>query len=166
MARSGFIAKRKVEEDPIFRSRIVTKLINKVMRDGKKEKARRIVYDAFEQIRQQSQKDPLEVFEAALRNTQPRMEVRPRRVGGATYMVPLEVRGQRKEHLALVWIINAARNRASREYVDSKNKSPIMAKKLAQEILGAAQGSGGAVAKKEEVIRMAEANRAFAHFRW
>lgn len=166
MPRSGFVTKRQVEEDLLFRSRIVTKLINKVMQDGKKEKARRIVYDAFAKIRQETGKDPLEVFEVALRNTQPKMEVRPRRVGGATYMVPLEVRGQRKEHLALLWIINAAHSRASHEYVDRKSKSPIMATKLAREILDAAQGSGGAVAKKEEVTRMAEANKAFAHFRW
>jgi len=166
MGRSGFVAKRVIEEDPIYKSRVVAKLINKIMKDGKKEKARKIVYDAFEQIHRETKKDPLEIFEAALKNTQPRMEVRPRRVGGATYMVPLEVRGQRKEHLALVWIINAARQRANREFVDLKDKGLIMAKKLAREILDAAQGSGGAVAKKEEVTRMAEANKAFAHFRW
>jgi small subunit ribosomal protein S7 len=166
MPRSGVVKKRHVEEDPLFRSRIVTKLINKVMQDGKKEKARRIVYDAFVIVRQKSGRDPLGVFEQALSNTQPRMEVRPRRVGGATYMVPLEVRGLRKEHLALSWIVNSACKRPSRDYVDLKIKSPIAAVKLAQEILDAAQGSGGAVAKKEEVTRMAEANKAFAHFRW
>jgi len=166
MARSGKIVKREIEEDPIYKSKIVAKLINKIMKDGKKEKARRIVYDAFELVRQKSKKDPLEVFEQALKNTQPKMEVRPRRVGGATYMVPMEVKGQRKEHLALVWLIHAARQRPSREYVDLQDKSPIIAKKLAQEILDAASGTGGAVAKKEEVTKMAEANKAFAHFRW
>lgn len=166
MARSVLLTKRQVEEDPLFKSRIVTKLINKVMRDGKKEKARKIVYGAFDKIREKTGKDPLEVFYQALKNTQPKMEVRPRRVGGATYMVPLEVKGQRKEHLALSWIIDAARNRSNQDYVDRKSKSPIAALKLAQEILDAAQGMGGAVAKKEEVMKMAEANKAFAHFRW
>jgi small subunit ribosomal protein S7 len=166
MPRFGLVVKRPVEEDPIFHSRVVTKLINKIMREGKKEKARRIVYDAFSIVRQKTGRDPLEVLETALKNTQPRMEVRPRRVGGVTYMVPLEVRGQRKEHLALSWIINAAQTRPSRQYVDRKSQSPIAAAKLASEILDAASGAGGAVAKKEEVTRMAEANKAFAHFRW
>ncbi|OGY23788.1 MAG: 30S ribosomal protein S7 [Candidatus Woykebacteria bacterium RBG_13_40_7b] len=151
--------KRKIEPDVIYNNRGVTRLINKIMRGGKKSVAQAIVYNAFEKIGKEASKEPVEVFEAALRNVQPQLEVRPRRVGGASYQVPLEVKGERKISLALHWIIQTARKKSSSEY-------KTMAAKLAAELTEASQGTGGAVKKKQDIQKMAEANRAFAHFRW
>ncbi len=151
--------KRKLSLDPIYNSRLITRLINKIMYDGKKTVAQKTVYTALEQIEKQAGKNPLSVFEAALANVSPRMEVRPRRVGGASYQVPVEVRGDRKEALGLRWLIKAASLRSSREYKSFANK-------LAAELLDAANNTGGAIKKRDDTLRMAEANRAFAHFRW
>lgn len=164
MPRSGKVDTREVAPDVVFSNTVVTKLINKIMISGKKSVASKIVYGAFEEIKNAGQ-DPVKVFEKALENVTPKMEVRPRRVGGASYMVPLEVRGPRRLALALKWLVDAARNRTPQETGIIKNK-PLMMKKLAQEILDAAQGTGKAIAKKEDMHRMAEANKAFAHFRW
>lgn len=164
MPRSGKIEPRKIEPDVIYASHIVSKLITKIMTSGKKTIAAKIVYGAFEEIKK-SGEDPIKVLEKAVENITPKMEVRPRRVGGASYMVPLEVRGPRRLALALKWLVDAARSRTSHEVGTIKNK-PLMIKKLSRELLDASQGSGKAVAKKEDMHRMAEANKAFAHFRW
>lgn len=156
--RSHRAPKRTTEPDPIYNSKQVTKLINKVMVDGKKSIAQSIVYKAFERI-EKSGKNPLQVFETALANILPKMEVRPRRVGGASYQIPVEVRGDRKEALAIRWLVNAARARLNREF-------HTFDQKLAAEILDASSGIGVAVKKREDTQRMAEANRAFSHFRW
>ena len=156
MTRRGFIAKRDVIADPMYNSKLVTKLINNVMLDGKKTVAQNIVYDAFEIIKEKEQKDPLEVFEAALNNVMPVLEVKARRVGGATYQVPLEIRPERRQTLGLRWLVIYARNRHEK----------TMAEKLAAEILDAIAGNGGAFKKKEDMHRMAEANKAFAHYKW
>lgn len=167
MPRTGRVKRREIDSDSIYQNPLVAKLINKVMVDGKKTIAQKIVYEAFEDIKQKGH-DPLMTFEKAVENVTPKMEVRPRRVGGASYMVPMEVRGSRRQSLALTWIITCARSREIKEIplqLRPKNK-PVMIVKLASEILEAAQGSGRAVAKKEEMHRIAEANKAFAHFRW
>ncbi len=156
MPRRGFIAKRDVIADPMYNSKLVTKLINNVMLDGKKTVAQNIVYDAFDIIKEKEQKDPLEVFEAALNNVMPVLEVKARRVGGATYQVPLEIRPERRQTLGLRWLVTYARNRHEK----------TMAEKLAAEILDAIAGNGGAFKKKEDMHRMAEANKAFAHYKW
>ncbi|MCD6082684.1 30S ribosomal protein S7 [Candidatus Aerophobetes bacterium] len=156
MARRRIAKKRDVPPDPVYNSKLVSKLINRLMRDGKKSKAERICYECFDIIRKRSKKDPLEVFLKALENVKPILEVRPRRVGGATYQVPVEVRKERQEALAYRWIIQFARER----------KGKPMAEKLAEEIMMASRGEGPAVKKKEDTHRMAEANRAFAHYRW
>ena len=156
MPRRGFIAKRDVIADPMYNSKIVTKLINNVMLDGKKTVAQKIVYDAFNIIKEKEQKDPLEVFEEALNNVMPVLEVKARRVGGATYQVPLEIRPERRQTLGLRWLVSYARNRHEK----------TMAEKLAAEILDAIAGNGGAFKKKEDMHRMAEANKAFAHYKW
>ncbi len=156
MPRRGFIAKRDVIADPMYNSKLVTKLINNVMLDGKKTVAQKIVYDAFDIIKEKEQKDPLEVFEEALGNVMPVLEVKARRVGGATYQVPLEIRPERKQTLGLRWLVTYARNRHEK----------TMAEKLAAEIMDAVAGNGGAFKKKEETHRMAEANKAFAHYKW
>lgn len=156
MPRRGFIAKRDVIADPMYNSKIVTKLINNVMLDGKKTVAQKIVYDAFDIIKEKEQKDPLEVFEEALNNVMPVLEVKARRVGGATYQVPLEIRPERRQTLGLRWLVSYARNRHEK----------TMAEKLANEILDAIAGNGGAFKKKEDMHRMAEANKAFAHYKW
>lgn len=158
MPRKGPVRKRKVDPDPIYKDKLVTKLINRSMRDGKKSVAQKEVYDAFEIIKKKK-KDPIKVFNQALDNIRPTMEVRPRRVGGAAYQVPMPVRGKRRDSLAIRWLIKAARSRSNAEYKTYANK-------LAQELLDAAKGEGGAVGKKQNVERQAEANRAFAHFRW
>ena len=165
MSRSGKVEKRKIQSDPIYQSQLVAKLINKVMHSGKKTIATKIVYSAFENIKAQGQ-DPVKTFEKAIDNITPRMEVKPRRVGGASYMVPMEVRGARRQSLALTWLVNAARGRALPEPADRPKNKPIMISKLTTEIMEAAQGAGSAVSKKEEMHRMADANKAFAHFRW
>jgi len=156
MARRKKKVKRDIPPDPLYNSVLVSKFINHVMRRGKKMLARRIVYKAFEIIKERAKEDPLDVFERALKNVAPVLEVRPRRVGGATYQVPIEVKGDRRISLAMRWIIQAAKNK----------KGKPMREKLAEELLAASKNEGGAVRKKIETHRMAEANRAFAHFAW
>ena len=156
MPRRGYIAKRDVLPDPIYNSKIVTKLINNIMLDGKKTVAQAIVYDAFDIVKEKENKDPLEVFETALNNIMPVLEVKARRVGGATYQVPMEIRAERRQTLGLRWLVTYARNRHEK----------TMAEKLAAEIIDAVNQTGGAVKKKEETHRMAEANKAFAHYKW
>ena len=156
MPRRGFIAKRDVLPDPMYNSKVVTKLINNVMLDGKKAVAQEIVYDAFDIIKEKEQKNPLEVFEAALDNIMPVLEVKARRVGGATYQVPLEIRPERRQTLGLRYLVTYARKRHEK----------TMAEKLAGEILDAIAGNGGAFKKKEDMHKMAEANRAFAHYKF
>jgi small subunit ribosomal protein S7 len=151
-------SKRVLEPDPIYNSRLVTRFINKVMVDGKKSIAQGLVYKAFEEIEKMG-KNPLSTFETAIVNVSPKLEVRARRVGGASYQVPTEVRGDRKESLAIRWLVNAARSRGNKEYHS-------FASKLAVELVDASEGKGNAMRKKEDTIRMAEANKAFAHFRW
>lgn len=164
MPRSGKVEKRQTQPDVIYRSPMVAKLINKIMYDGKKTVAHKIVYGALDMIKAQD-KDPQQILEKAVENITPKMEVRPRRVGGASYMVPLEVRGARRLSLAISWLVASARGKSSQEFEKPKNK-PLMIAKLAKEIMDASEGTGSAVTKKEEVHRMAEANKAFAHFRW
>ncbi len=156
MPRRGFIAKRDVIADPMYNSKLVTKLVNNVMLDGKKSVAQKIVYDAFDIIKEKEQRDALEVFEEALNNVMPVLEVKARRVGGATYQVPLEIRPERRQTLGLRWLVSYARNRHEK----------TMAEKLAGEILDAFAGNGGAFKKKEDMHRMAEANKAFAHYKF
>ena len=156
MPRKGYVAKRDVLPDPIYNSKIVTKLINNVMLDGKKTVAQRIVYDAFDIIKEKMQKDPLEVFTEALNNVMPVLEVKARRVGGATYQVPLEIRPERRQTLGLRWLVRYARTRNEKS----------MAVKLAAEIMDAVAGNGGAFKKKEDMHKMAEANKAFAHYKF
>ena len=148
--------KRDVLPDPIYKSKVVTKLINTVMLDGKKGIAQTIVYEAFEQVQNKTGKEPLEVFNAAMENIKPQLEVKTRRVGGANYQVPVEVRDDRKQALGLRWLINYARLRGGHS----------MAENLANEIIDASNGTGAAVKKREDTHRMAEANKAFAHYRW
>ena len=156
MPRRGYIAKREVLPDPIYNSKVVTKLINNIMLDGKKTVAQKIVYDAFEIVKEKENKDALEVFETALSNIKPVLEVKARRVGGATYQVPIEIREERRQTLGLRWLVTYARNRHEK----------TMAEKLAGEIIDAVNQTGGAYKKKEETHRMAEANKAFAHYKW
>ena len=156
MPRRGFIAKREVLPDPIYNDVVVTKLVNNIMVDGKKGTAQRIVYDAFEIIREKTEKDPLEVFKQALNNVMPLLEVKARRVGGATYQVPMDVRPERKQTLGLRWIVLYSRRRNDR----------TMAQRLANELIDASNGTGESFKKKEDVHKMAEANRAFAHYKW
>ena len=148
--------KRDVLADPIYNSKLVTKLINGIMIDGKKGTAQTILYDAFDIIKEKTGKDPMEVFEAAMENIKPALEVKSRRVGGANYQVPMEVRADRSQALGLRWLVNYARLRGGHS----------MAENLANEIIDASEGTGGAVKKREDTHRMAEANKAFAHYRW
>lgn len=157
--RSKKAVKRILEPDPIYNSRLVSRFINKIMRDGKKRTAQRLVYEALSLIEQKLGKNPLSTFELAIANVSPRMEVRPRRVGGASYQVPTEVRGDRKEALAIRWLIAGADARSNKEFHS-------FGAKLAAELLDAASNSGFAIKKKDDTLRQAEANRAFAHFRW
>lgn len=159
MPRKGPARIREVASDPIYGMPVVAKLINKVMRDGKKSVAQKEVYEAFDLIKEKSGEGGVQVFNKALENIKPTMEVRPRRVGGAAYQVPLSVRGPRKESLALRWLVAAARARSNSEF-------HTFAEKLAIEIMDSAKGEGAAVKKRQEMERVAEANRAFAHFRW
>jgi small subunit ribosomal protein S7 len=149
---------RKIEPDPIFRNRLVTKLINRAMYDGKKSVIQREVYEAFELIRGKGE-DPMQVFSLAMENVKPQMEVRARRIGGAAYQVPQPVRGVRKEALAIRWIVASSRARSNSEF-------HTYAEKLATELLEAAKNEGGAVRKKQDMEKTADANRAFSHFRW
>ncbi len=150
------IEKRQIEPDLIYNNILVAKFINKVMQRGKKSVARKIVYQAFDEIKNKTKKDPLEIFEKAIQNTSPLVEVKSKRVGGATYQIPREVRGDRKQALAIRWILDAAKSK----------KGKPMREKLAQELMEAADNKGIAIKKKENTHRMAEANRAFAHFRF
>jgi small subunit ribosomal protein S7 len=154
--RRGNIAKRDVLPDPMYNSKKVTRLINSVMLDGKKGVSQKIVYGAFDIIRDKTGKEPLEVFEQAMENIMPQLEVKARRVGGATYQVPMEVRPERRETLGLRWLTNYSRLRSEK----------TMKERLAGEILDAVNGAGGAAKKREDTHKMAEANRAFAHYRW
>lgn len=159
MPRSGRIKRRILPKDPLYQSRLVARLINRVMQRGKKTVAEKHVYQAFEQIKEKTNKNPLEIFQKAVDNVKPLMEVRPRRVGGAAYQVPMPVHGDRRESLAIRWLIRAAQTRPNKEY-------HTFDKKLAAELLAAYKNEGGAVRKKEETHKIAEANKAFAHFRW
>lgn len=159
MPRSGKVKKRILNPDPIYNSRLVTRFINKVMIDGKKSIAQSLVYKALEQIEKTSGKNSLGIFETAVSNVMPKMEVKPRRIGGASYQIPVEVRGERREALAIRWLINAARSRSNKEYHTFDGK-------LAAELLDASEGKGVAIKKKEDILRAAEANKAFSHFRW
>ena len=159
MGRRKKSVEREIPPDPIYPHYLVTKLINRVMISGKKSIARRHVYRAFELIREKTKKDPLNVFLQAVENVKPRVEVRSRRVGGAAYQVPMLVKGRRQESLAIRWLVLEARARPNSEY-------HTFAEKLAAEIMAAAKKEGGAFAKKQEIERIAEANKAFAHLRW
>lgn len=156
MPRKGHIQKRDVLADPVYNNKVVTKLINNVMLDGKKGVAQKIVYGAFEQIAEKSGKDAIEVFEEAMNNIMPQLEVKARRIGGATYQVPIEVRPDRRQALALRWLTMYSRKRGEK----------TMQERLANELLDAANNTGAAVKKKEDMHKMAEANKAFAHYRW
>lgn len=156
MPRKGHIPKRDVLPDPIYNDRIVTKLINNIMIDGKKGVAQKICYGAFDIIKEKTGKDPLEVFEQAMNNIMPVLEVKARRVGGATYQVPVEVRADRRQALGLRWLVSYSRQRGER----------TMKERLAAEIIDATNNLGGAYKKKEDTHKMAEANKAFAHYRW
>jgi small subunit ribosomal protein S7 len=154
--RRGHVPKRDILPDPIYNDKIVTKLINNIMLDGKKGVAQKITYEAFDIIREKTGKDPLEVFEQALNNIMPVLEVKARRVGGATYQVPIEVRAERRQALGLRWLTNYSRARSER----------TMSARLAGEIMDAVNNTGNAVKKKDDTHKMAEANKAFAHYRW
>ncbi|MDL2288966.1 30S ribosomal protein S7 [Oscillospiraceae bacterium OttesenSCG-928-F05] len=156
MPRRGFIPKRDVLPDPLYGSKLVTKLVNSIMLDGKKGVAQKVVYGAFDIIKEKQGKDPLEVFELALENIMPALEVKARRVGGATYQVPIEVRPERRQTLGLRWLTNYSRARGEK----------TMRERLAGEIMDAANSLGNSVKKREDTHKMAEANRAFAHYRW
>ncbi len=156
MPRKGHVAKRDVLADPLYNSKLVTKLINNVMLDGKRGTAQKIVYGAFEIIAEKSGRDALEVFQEALENIMPVLEVKARRVGGATYQVPMEVRPERRQTLGLRWLVTFTRKRGERTTTDA----------LAAELLDALNNTGGSVKKKEDTHKMAEANKAFSHFRF
>ncbi len=156
MPRKGHIQKRDVLADPIYNSKIVTRLVNNIMLDGKKGIAQKIVYGAFSQVAEKTGKEPMEVFEEALNNIMPVLEVKARRIGGATYQVPIEVRPDRRQALALRWMTMFARKRGEKTMVD----------RLAGEIIDAAANTGNAVKRKEDMHKMADANKAFAHYHW
>ena len=156
MPRRGYVAKRDVLPDPLYHSKIVTRLINNVMLDGKKGVAQKIVYGAFDIISEKTGKAPLEVFEAAMANVMPQLEVKAVRKGGATYQVPFEVRAERRQTLGLRWLTAYSRSRSER----------TMKERLAGEIMDAVNEQGGAFKKREDTHKMAEANKAFAHYRW
>ena len=156
MPRKGPVTKRDVLPDPVYGSKLLTRFINKIMLDGKKGVAERIVYDAFDLVRAKTGKDPLEVFDAAMQNVMPLLEVRARRVGGANYQVPVEVRADRKTTLGIRWLVNYSRLRGER----------TMYERVAGEIMDASNGTGAAVKKREDTHKLAEANKAFAHYRW
>lgn len=156
MPRKGPVEKRDVLPDPVYNSKLVTRFINKIMLDGKKGVAESIVYDAFEVIRSKTGKDPIEVFDTALKNTMPVLEVKARRVGGANYQVPIEVRADRRLTLGIRWLVNYSRLRGER----------TMYERVAGELMDAANSTGASVKKREDTHKMAEANRAFAHYKW
>ena len=156
MPRKGNIPKREVLPDPVYGSVVVAKLINSIMLDGKKGVAQKVVYGAFDIIKEKTEKDPLDVFTTALENIMPSLEVKARRVGGATYQVPIEVRPERRQTLGLRWLTNYSRARGEK----------TMSDRLAKELIDAANNTGASVKKKEDTHKMAEANKAFAHYRW
>ncbi len=156
MPRRGNVPKRDVLPDPIYGSKVVTKLVNQIMVDGKKGIAQSIVYEAFDKMKAKSGQDAMDVFNQAMANVMPMLEVKARRVGGSNYQVPIEIRPERRQTLAIRWIVINARKRSERDMSD----------KLANELLDAMNNTGGSVKKKEDTHRMAEANKAFAHFRW
>ena len=156
MPRRGNVPKREVLPDPIYNSILVTKLVNSIMLDGKKGVAQKVVYGAFDIVQEKTGKDALEVFHAAMENIMPSLEIKSRRVGGATYQVPMEVRPARRQTLGLRWLTTYSRNRSER----------TMKERLAGELMDAANNTGNAVKKREDTHKMAEANKAFAHFRW
>ena len=156
MPRRGFIPKREVLPDPVYGTVVVTKLINQMMYDGKRGVAQTVCYDAFAKVAEKTGKDAMEVFNQAIANIMPSLEVKARRVGGTTYQVPIEIRNERRQTLALRWLVTFARKRGDR----------IMSDRLAGEILDAANNAGNAVKRREDMHKMAEANKAFAHYRW
>lgn len=156
MSRRGFIPKREVLDDPMYGGKVVTKLINQVMLDGKRGTAQKVCYGAFEIIQQKTGREAIEVFEQAMNNIMPVLEVKARRVGGATYQVPIDIRPERRQTLGLRWLVGYSRKRGER----------TMMQRLAGEIMDAANSTGSAFKKKEDTHKMAEANRAFAHYRW
>lgn len=156
MPRRSKTERRPVQPDPRYGSELLARFINKVMQRGKKGVAERIVYDALDQIQERSGREPLEVFQQAIQNSTPLLEVKPRRVGGATYQVPVQIEPQRRQSLAVRWILQSARSRAGRS----------MSEKLAGELMDAANNTGATIKRREDTHRMAEANRAFAHYRW
>ena len=156
MPRKGHVPKRDVLADPIYNSKVVTKLVNNIMLDGKKGTAQKIVYGAFEKVAEKTGRDAMEVCEEAMKNMMPMLEVKARRIGGATYQVPIEVRPERRQALALRWMTMFSRKRSEKTMID----------RLAGEIIDAANNSGSSVKRKEDMHKMAEANKAFAHFRW
>ncbi|GGD26891.1 MULTISPECIES: 30S ribosomal protein S7 [Pontibacillus] len=156
MPRKGPVPKRDVLPDPMYNSKLVTRLINQIMVDGKRGKAQKILYKAFELVQERSGNDAMETFEQALKNVMPVLEVRARRVGGSNYQVPVEVRPERRQALGLRWVVNYSRLRGEK----------TMEERLANEILDAANNTGASVKKREDVHKMAEANKAFAHYRW
>ncbi|AWK50432.1 30S ribosomal protein S7 [Clostridium beijerinckii] len=156
MPRKGHISKRDVLPDPVYNSKVVTKFINSIMEDGKRGVAQKICYDAFELMAKRSGKDSLEVFEEAMNNVMPLLEVKARRIGGATYQVPIEVRPERRQTLGIRWMLIAARKRGEK----------LMSERVAGELLDASNNTGAAVKKREDTHKMAEANKAFAHYRY
>ena len=156
MPRRGNVPKREVLPDPVYGSVLVTKLVNSVMLDGKKGVAQKVVYAAFDQIKEKTEKDPVEVFAQAMENVMPSLEVKARRVGGANYQVPMEVRPARRQTLGLRWLTNYSRSRSEK----------TMKERLAGEIMDASNNLGSAVKKREDTHKMAESNKAFAHYRW
>jgi small subunit ribosomal protein S7 len=156
MPRRGTITRREVLPDPVYNSKLVTQVINKVLLDGKKSTAEQIVYGALEIVREKTGRDPVEVMQDAIQALTPHLEVRSRRVGGATYQVPVEVPGRRARTLAIRWLVSFSRDR----------REKVMAERLAAEMLDALAGQGGAFKKKDDIFRMAQANKAFAHYRW
>ena len=156
MPRRGFVPKREVLPDPVYGTTVVTKFINQIMLDGKRGVAQAVCYDAFEMVKAKTGKEALEVFNAAMANVAPSLEVKARRVGGATYQVPIEIRPERRQTLALRWLVDFSRKRGEK----------TMAERLCAEIIDASNNTGAAVKRKEEMHRMAEANKAFAHYRW
>ncbi|OAB35153.1 30S ribosomal protein S7 [Paenibacillus glacialis] len=156
MPRKGPVTKRDVLPDPLYNSKLVTRLINRIMLDGKRGTAATILYNAFKLIQERTEKDPMEVFETAIKNIMPVLEVKARRVGGSTYQVPLEVKPERRTALGLRWLVNYSRNRGEK----------TMEERLAAEIIDASNNTGASVKKREDTHKMAEANKAFAHYRW
>ncbi len=156
MPRRGAPTRREVQADPVYNNRLVTQLTNKILLDGKKNTAERIVYGAFDIVEARTNQDPLSVFKKALDNVRPNLEVKPKRVGGATYQVPVEVNARRSTTLAIRWMVNFSR----------KRREKTMAERLAGEIMDAANGAGASVKRREDLFKMAESNRAFSHYRW